>query len=208
MVVSDTDGCPPPHSPSVQRFGLPSCTRGSLDNRKAPARLKRWPYNAQISINLHYLLAFYSHVSSVILVLSFKLLWSTVSLNGCETSTGVTWVMKGWALGFGKQEYSLSRSYVTLGQTGYHNYYPFSTGCGLHGTEHNPTVFHARLHIKEDNVYCYSPLLDVFCICWLSQWGRSGCKIYLGQSYYVSTLVPCLSSLGVQSVLTPFVSIQ
>lgn len=73
---------------------------------------------------------------------------------------------------------------------------PQCARCGVHGIELNPTIFHARLCEEEDNVYCCSPLLDVFCICWLPQRRRSGCKIYLGQSYYVSTLVPCLSSLG------------
>ena len=52
-------------------------------------------------------------------------------------------------------------------------------------------------------------LLDVFSICWLPQHGGSGCKIYLGQRYYVSN--PCSLSQqfrGVWSTITPFVSIQ
>lgn len=73
---------------------------------------------------------------------------------------------------------------------------PQCAGCGPHSIQFNPTVFHARLCKEEGNVCSCSPLLDVFCICSLPQRGRSGCKIYLGQSYKVSTLVPCLSSLG------------
>lgn len=52
-------------------------------------------------------------------------------------------------------------------------------------------------------------LLDVFSICWLPQHRGNGCKIYLGQRYYVSN--PCSLSQqfrGVWSTFTLFVSIQ
>lgn len=59
-----------------------------------------------------------------------------------------------------------------------------------------------RLCEEEGNVCCCSPLPDAFCISWLPQHRRSGCKIYLGQSYKVSAVVPCLSSLGGSEYLT------
>lgn len=78
---------------------------------------------------------------------------------------------------------------------------PHCAGFGPHSISFNPTIFHARLCEEEGNVCRCSPLLDAFCISSLPQHRRSGCKIYLGQRYKVST-VPCLSSLGGSEYLT------
>lgn len=129
------------------------------------------------------------------------------SFSSKKEAADFTWMSTGLSSRLAELECSLpGQSYVRLGTTGSHS----STVQVSAPIVRSQT----RLYFQpdsakgEDNVCCCSPLLDVFYICRLPQHGSRGCKIYLGQSYYVSALVPCLSSLGVQRTFTPFISIQ
>lgn len=127
-----------------------------------------------------------SYTSS--LYLSFFCSSNLLSLS--KLSAEVTWIYKGKGQGFRSGIQPVCARLCKTWHDWLSQLLPQCAGCSPHGIEFNATIFYARLCKEEDNVCCCSPLLDVFCICWLPQRGRSGCKIYLGQSYYFQALFP------------------
>lgn len=104
---------------------------------------------------------------------------------------------KSLASGLGKLEYGLSgQGYVKLGMSGSPSSYrrvQTMTHVASSLTQLYFMLDSAKRMVMSAAVHL---CLMFFYTCLLPLRGRNGCKIYLGQSYNVSTLVPCLSSLG------------
>lgn len=132
-----------------------SVVRASIIHQRK-ARQPKGPHHAEeewCSINLHYLLPSLASRFSPILNCTFLFFRSplfqfsfTVAVilfslkvnslrNACRGYLGEK--KRGWALGLGKLEYSLSgQSYVRLGMTGSHSSYSFSTARRLRPAWH------------------------------------------------------------------------